>query len=66
MALMDKIAKENKEFRSQFGQTTLLDPTPTPSHSGSASGIAPRNESPCLVASAGFVEPERTLMMPHE
>ena len=28
IALMDKIAKENREFQSQFGQTALLDPGP--------------------------------------
>ena len=48
---MDKIVKENREFRNQFGQTTLQDPTPTPRHSSSASGIAPRNENPSLVSS---------------
>ena len=52
MALMDKLAKENREFRSQFGQTTLQDPAPTPRRSSSASGIAPRNENPSLVSSA--------------
>ena len=56
MALMDKIAKEKREFWSQFGQTTLLDPAPTPCHSGSASGIAPRNENPSLVLSAAEVK----------
>ena len=66
MALMDKIARENREFRSQFGQTTLQDPTPTPHCSSSASEIAPHNESPCLVASAGFVEPEHALKTPRE
>ena len=52
MALMDKLAKESKEFRSQFRQTALRDPVPTPRCSSSASGIAPRNENPSLVASA--------------
>ena len=61
MVLMDKLAKESKEFQSQMGKTAFLDPAPTPYCSGSASGIAPRNESPCLVVSAGFVEPEHTL-----
>ena len=51
IALMDKIARENREFRSQFGQTTLQDPAPTPRCSSSASGIAPRNENPSLVLS---------------
>ena len=54
MALMDKIAKENKEFQSQFGKTTL-DPAPlalTPRCSGIASGIAPCKEDPHLVSSA--------------
>ena len=48
---MDKIARENREFRSQFGQTTLQDPAPTPRHSSSASEIAPCNENPSLVSS---------------
>ena len=52
MALMDKIAKEKGEFWSQFRQTTLPDPVPTPCCSGSAPGIAPRNEKPSLVSSA--------------
>ncbi|KAF8644077.1 hypothetical protein AX14_009506 [Amanita brunnescens Koide BX004] len=52
IALMDKIARENREFRSQFGQTALRGPAPTPRCSSSASGIAPRNENPSLVASA--------------
>ena len=51
MALMDKLAKESREFRSQFGQTALRDPAPIPRRSSSASGIAPRNENPRLVAS---------------
>ena len=50
--LMDKIARENKEFQSQFRQTALPDPAPTPCLSGSASGIAPHNEGPRLVLSA--------------
>jgi hypothetical protein len=66
IVLMDRIVKENREFQSQFGQTALLGPAPTPCCTGSASGIAPRNESPYLVASTGFVEPERTLKMPRE
>ena len=53
---MDKLAKESKEFRSQFGQTALRDPAPTPCRSSSASGIAPRNEKPSLVASAAEVK----------
>ena len=54
IALMDKIAKENKEFRSQFGKTTL-DPAPlapTPRCSGVVSGVAPHNEDSRLVSSA--------------
>ena len=49
---MDKIARENREFQSQFRQTALPDPAPTPCCAGSASGIAPRNENPRLVSSA--------------
>ena len=52
IALMDKIVREKREFRSQFGQTALPGPGPTPCCSGLASGIAPRSENPSLVLSA--------------
>ena len=52
MALMDKLAKESKEFQSQMRKTAFPDPAPTPCLSGSASGIAPHNEGPRLVSSA--------------
>ena len=51
MALMDKLAKESKEFQSQMRKTAFPDPAPTPCLSGSASGIAPHNEGSHLMSS---------------
>ena len=58
MALMDKIAKENKEFRSQFGQTTL----PEPKARSLLDGVTMARPN----ASTGFVELECALKTPRE